>query len=214
MLQLVPYLSQAATLPTEGRHILAQFDDDTLVVYQAYKPSIAEWAVAHGRLGGPEFGLGRMSWVKPNFLWMMYRCGWATKQDQERVLALRIDRRFFDELLALAVPSSRDRRRFDSEAAWREAVKRSDVRLQWDPDHDPSGAPLPRRAIQLGLRGEVLRRLCEEELREVHDVTAMVTSERVHVAAGRLDALSVPREAVYRPGEEIAAALGLDAANG
>ncbi len=31
-----------------------------------------------------------MTWIKPSFLWMMYRCGWAAKPGQERVLAVRI----------------------------------------------------------------------------------------------------------------------------
>ncbi|MFM7854759.1 MAG: DUF4291 family protein [Flammeovirgaceae bacterium] len=26
--------------------------------------------------------LNRMTWMKPNFLWMMYRSGWATKHNQ------------------------------------------------------------------------------------------------------------------------------------
>ena len=32
---------------------------------------------------------------------------------------------------------------------------RSEVRLQWDPDHHPDGSPQRRKAIQLGLRDEV-----------------------------------------------------------
>ena len=31
--------------PQEGRHILAQYDEDSVVVYQAYCPDIAEYAV-------------------------------------------------------------------------------------------------------------------------------------------------------------------------
>ena len=31
--------------PKEGRHILAQYDDDTVVVYQAFSPVIAEYAI-------------------------------------------------------------------------------------------------------------------------------------------------------------------------
>ena len=97
-----------------------------------------------------------MSWIKPNFLWMMYRSGWGTKEGQEITLALRLRRAFFDSLLGQAVPSTWDRERFASEAEWKRAVADSSVRLQWDPDHDPSGAKVERRALQLGLRGEVL----------------------------------------------------------
>ncbi len=50
----LPYLEQAERWPTGGRHILAHFDDTTIVVYQAYRPSIARYALEHGRFGGPE----------------------------------------------------------------------------------------------------------------------------------------------------------------
>ena len=61
---------------------------DHLTVYQAYPPEIADAAVAAGRFV-PPFKRERMTWIKPSFRWMMYRCGWATKPGQERVLAVR-----------------------------------------------------------------------------------------------------------------------------
>lgn len=54
------------------------------------------------RFGGPDFSFDRMSWIKTNFLWMMYRCGWAEKKDQERVLAVRITKEGFMTILANA----------------------------------------------------------------------------------------------------------------
>ena len=33
--------------PKEGKHILAQYDDNCIVVYQAFCPGIAEYAVEH-----------------------------------------------------------------------------------------------------------------------------------------------------------------------
>ena len=33
--------------PKEGKHILAQYDDESIIVYQAYCPEIAEFAVQH-----------------------------------------------------------------------------------------------------------------------------------------------------------------------
>src|SRR6185295_433401 len=150
------YLAQVRDWPQSGRHIMAQFDADSIYVYQAYRPSIAQFAVEHQQFGG-DFSFSRMSWVKPNFLWMMYRSGWATKEGQEHILAVRLRRTFFDELLCLVVPSTFDLRRFGTRAEWQAAVTSSEVRLQWDPDHDPSGKPVERRAVQLGLRGESLR---------------------------------------------------------
>jgi hypothetical protein len=39
---------------------------------------------------------------------MMYRSGWATKAGQECILAVRLKRAFFNEILREAVPSTYD----------------------------------------------------------------------------------------------------------
>jgi hypothetical protein len=62
-----PYPAQKARWPTSGRHILAQFDAESVVVYQAYRPEIGHFAARHGYFGSG-FSLSRMSWVKPSFL--------------------------------------------------------------------------------------------------------------------------------------------------
>lgn len=43
------YSTQQQHWPSEGRHILAHFDDISVVVYQAFKDSIAEFAVRNQR---------------------------------------------------------------------------------------------------------------------------------------------------------------------
>ncbi len=204
-----PYLDQAPHWPLAGRHILAQFDDESIYVYQAYRPSIASFAVRHQRFGG-DFSFNRMSWIKPNFLWMMYRSGWAMKEGQEHVLAIRLRRPFFDELLRQVVPSSLDSRRFATHEAWQAAVASSDVRLQWDPDHDPTGKPLERRAVQLGLRDTALRKFGEQELISIEDITPFVAEQRAN-ATGSFNNLNIPEERVYRPADpEAAFAVGIE----
>ena len=205
-----PYLTQTARWPERGRHILAQFDDDSVIVYQAYRPAIGHFAAQHGYFGG-EFSLSRMSWIKPNFLWMMYRCGWASKEGQEVVLAVRLKRPAFDEILRRAVHSSFVPEVYESESAWKAAVGRSDVRLQWDPDHDPSGPPVERRAIQLGLRGEVLTKYAREWLLGIEDVSEFVREQREH-ARSPIDRLITPKEEVYPVTDpEVASRLGVAA---
>lgn len=194
------YSEQVKVWPTVGRHILAQFDDSTVIVYQAYRPAIGRYAAEHGNFGG-DFSFSRMSWVKPNFLWMMYRSGWGTKENQEVTLALRVRREFFDSILGTAVPSSWDRELFASEAEWSNAVSSSAVRLQWDPDHHPSGAKLERRAIQLGLRGEILEAFGKPELVEVIDLSEFVTEQRSRLSSDGVSALVTPRERVYLPAD-------------
>ncbi len=60
-LPVEPLHEQADRLPADGRPIVAQFDADSIVVYQAYAKPIATWAVAHQRLGGPAFSQSRMT---------------------------------------------------------------------------------------------------------------------------------------------------------
>lgn len=211
MLPTELYTEQVRLWPSAGRHILAQHDDNTIIVYQAYTSSIGRYAVEHGRFGGDEFSYSRMSWIKPNFLWMMYRSGWGTKEGQEVTLALRLRKQFFDSLLAEAVPSSWNWDMHASEVEWAKAVKRSSVRLQWDPDHHPSGAKLNRRAIQLGLRGQALEAFGQRELVEVIDLSDFVYEQRERRTRHGIAALLTPRERVYRPADAtIAARLRLD----
>jgi hypothetical protein len=201
------YLAQNARWPKSGRHILAQFDDESVVVYQAYNPAIGHWAARHGYFGR-EFKLGRMSWIKPNFLWMMYRSGWRTKEGQEVTLAVRLRRDAFDEILRLAVHSSFAPKVYGTPEAWKRAVAGSDVRLQWDPDHGPSGNPVERRAIQLGLRGNVLARYTREWLLDIQDISGFVAEQRANAIAP-YDRLITPKEEVYPVTEpEIATRLG------
>ena len=151
-----------------------------------------------------------MSWVKPNFLWMMYRSGWGTKPDQEVTLAVRIRRAAFDEILSQAVHSTFARGAYADRHDWQRAVAGSSVRLQWDPDHGPAGEPLDRRAIQLGLRGDVLARYAREWLLDVEDISEFVREQRVHAHTRNHVGLVTPREDVYTVADaETAARLEL-----
>src|SRR6476469_1282217 len=122
----VAFDKQAPKAPSSGRHILAQFDENSIVVYQAYRAAIARYAIENGFFGG-KFSYDRMSWIKPNFLWMMYRSGWGTKEGQENILAIRLKRNFFDKVLAQAVPSSFDEALFPDNTTWSDAIASSDV---------------------------------------------------------------------------------------
>ena len=88
----------------QERKIYAKYDDKTIRIYQAYNNVIADEAIKLGTFG-EHFSLTRMTWIKPSFLWMMYRCGWAEKENQERVLAIDIKREAFDEIVKNSVIS-------------------------------------------------------------------------------------------------------------
>lgn len=196
-------------LPKEGRHILGSLSNDTIVVYQAYRQSIADYAVKHQRFGG-EFSYNRMSWIKPNFLWMMYRSGWAVKEGQENILAITISTDHFDEILNKAVVSSFSKEFYNTEEAWKNDLALNDVRLQWDPDHDPRGNKLERRAIQLGLKEETLEKYGKEFVLKIENITPFVREQHEHVKNGRIDMLQVPYESIYIPkSKDLASKIGL-----
>ncbi|MCP4525308.1 MAG: DUF4291 domain-containing protein [Aestuariibacter sp.] len=199
-IQTARYLEQKTVWPTDGRYILAQYDQSSVVVYQAYRLSIGEYAVQHQRFGG-DFGFNRMSWIKPNFLWMMYRSGWGTKLGQEITLAIRLRRDFFESVLAAAVSSSYDPDLYSTKEVWKESISKSLVRLQWDPDHAPSGAREERRAIQLGLRGAMLREYGRNAIVEIIDLSEFVASQRTHVESKDYGQLVLPIEQVYVPSD-------------
>lgn len=140
----------------------------------------------------------------------MYRSGWGTKEGQETILAVWLKRSAFDTLLEQAVHSTYMAEVYSSEVAWKDALARSEIRLQWDPDHDPSGAKVKRRAIQLGLRGGVLTRYAYEWTIEIEDITKFVRQQRLYVQSHAYNQLVLPKETVYAvTNENIIRRLGL-----
>ncbi|QDV18218.1 hypothetical protein Pan153_28750 [Gimesia panareensis] len=211
-LPIASYREQIKVWPQSGKHILAHHDAETIMVYQAYNPIIGNYAARHGYFGG-EFKYARMSWIKPNFLWMMYRSAWGTAQGQEVVLGIRLRRTFFDALLDQAVASSFPRRdrRFQDQSEWQQAVQQSDVRIQWDPDHDPTGKKCERRAVQLGLRGAALEQYGKKEVLEILDMSEFVAAQRPFAATWDQGELQMPVEQVYVPEDpQIARQVGID----
>lgn len=47
--------------------MVAQYDNESIIVYQANRPAIGLFATKHGYFGD-KFRLNRMSWIKLNFL--------------------------------------------------------------------------------------------------------------------------------------------------
>lgn len=196
-IQLNKYVDNLKEIPKEGSHIIGhQLESDYLVVYQAYNPSIAAYAVENQQFGGKHFSMTRMSWIKPNFLWMMYRCGWAGKENQEKVLAIAISKKFFKKILKQGVLSGFDENEYETREQWKEKLGKSDVRIQWDPDHDPYGAKQNWRAIQIGLRGEMLKDYCTREIYFIEDITDFVKRQKLYVDRKETDKLWIPKERV------------------
>ena len=146
----------------QTKEIRALYNEKTIRIYQAYSKEIADEAIKLGTFG-PLFKMDRMTWIKPSFLWMMYRSGWAKKDGQERILAIDIKREGFKEIIENAVLSSFKEGIYVSYEDWQSRLKVSEIRCQWDPDRDIYGNPLNRRAIQLGIRGKFQENILPKE---------------------------------------------------
>ena len=177
----------------EQREVYARYDAQTIRVYQAYKPAIALEALRLQTFG-EHFSRSRMTWIKPSVLWMMYRCGWCEKPDQEMTIALDLRREAFDVLLRLAVLSHPADG--TDPALWKQTLAASPVRVQWDPERDPDGDPIGRRAIQMGIRDKALEVFLGSIVR-IEDMTPLVKEWNARRLAGTLDMSELPQERLY-----------------
>ncbi|UWE10832.1 DUF4291 domain-containing protein [Actinacidiphila bryophytorum] len=194
---------------SEPQHqIRALHTDSTVTVYQAYRPEIGLPAAQHGRFPAA-WQRDRMTWIKPSFLWMMYRCGWAEKEGQETVLAVEITREGFEWALENSCLSHYERGLHPDQATWRRRLKRAPARVQWDPERDLHLQPLPHRSLQLGLTGEAAHRYAEEWIVSISDATPLAHTIHAHVREGALDAARrlLPAERPYPAGDDLLAHL-------
>lgn len=179
------------------------YSPSTITVYQAYTPGIALPAVRDGRFP-PAWKRDRMTWIKPSFLWMMYRCGWGAKEGQETVLAVEITREGFEWALRNACLSHFVPELHGDQTEWKRRLSRAPARVQWDPERDLHLRPLPHRSLQLGLAGEAARRYADEWTVSITDVTPLAHAMHAHVRNGDLPAARalLPAERVYPEPEE------------
>lgn len=185
-------------MPEPKYQIRAPHTDATVTVYQAYAPEIGLPAARDGRFPAV-WQRDRMTWIKPSFLWMMYRCGWGTKDGQETVLAVDITREGFEWALAHACLSHYEHGLHAGRATWKRQLKRAPARVQWDPERDLRLQALPHRSLQLGLAGEAGHRYADNWIVSITNVTSLARTIHAHVQDGDLDAARqlLPRERPY-----------------
>ncbi|MFE1269450.1 DUF4291 domain-containing protein [Streptomyces sp. NPDC058758] len=195
-----PPVPTSASGPSPGpeRRVRALHTATTVTVYQAYRPEIGLPAARDGRFPAA-WKRDRMTWIKPSFLWMMYRSGWGTKEGQETVLAVEITREGFEWALRRACLSHYERGLHADREAWRRELRRAPARVQWDPERDLRLAPLPYRSLQLGLAGEAAGRYADEWTVSVTDVTPLAHRAHALVRAGDLPGAArlLPAETPY-----------------
>lgn len=219
------------------REIRAHYDDDFITVYQAYKTSIAEAAVATQKLSAsPDFRPGRMTWIKPSWSWIMYRSGYSFKDPgQAHILAIKMKHEHFLRLLEQGVVANETRGADTSQSSTAPSTagpqppndgqthdthqkpKTTHVRIQWDPERTPSLQTLPYRSIQIGIPAGLSRVWTEKWIAEIVDVTDKARAlksaldERPNLTLQELvDMDLVPPERPYPVDENIRSILQMD----
>lgn len=194
------------------REIRANYTDETIRVYQAYSPAIALPALEAGRFVSP-FKMERMTWIKPSFCWMMYRCGYGEKPGQEYVLGIDITRQGFQWALEHALLSTYHTPTHGDHDQWKHDLLECPVRIQWDPERDPAIQKIEdQRSIQIGLTGEAVQRYVNEWIVNIEDVTPIAKRTREMIASGQ-DLTDIPSltERPYPVTPQIAQRLRMDA---
>eukprot|EP00039_Didymoeca_costata_P025305 m.12903 g.12903 ORF g.12903 m.12903 type:complete len:230 (-) comp4751_c0_seq1:323-1012(-) len=180
-----------------------EWDDEGVFVYQAYKDSIADYAIEHQKLGGPEFKPRRMTWIKPSFAWVLYRAGYGHKHNQERILKIKLSHESIAHIL--------------SQCRCGHGGGGSVGRVQWDPERDlmspendkgsksiKSCNPrkmLQRRAIQIGMKDDLSEYFVEKAI-SIEDVTELSHAVGdAHMSPNYKDLMDALKEAGRLPNE-------------
>ena len=164
--------------------VRASYSKRTIRVYQAYRPEIALPALAGGRFVQP-FKMGRMTWIKPSFNWIMHRSGYATKPGQEVVLGIDITREGFEWALENAALSSFTPAVHSSFEEWQRLLAAKPVRVQWDPERDCHLNIIKGLwAIQIGLSGEAVERYVHQWIVSIQDMTGIARQLAADVDRG------------------------------
>lgn len=154
---LKQFIPPPSTLEENIPLFRGEWDDEGVYVYQAYNSAIADWALEHQSFGGPAWKPARMTWIKPSFAWMLYRCGYGHKTGQTRVLKMKLSHDTIAYLLShcKCVHTGEKLQSSGGEIG----------RVQWDPERDlfqsdgkrkePRRMGLRQRAIQIGLPGSI-----------------------------------------------------------
>jgi hypothetical protein len=192
------------------KEVRAFYTDQFIRVYQAFNDAIADSALQSGKFVSPPFKIERTTWIKPSFLWMMYRSGWATKENQNRILAIDITHQGFLWAVEHSCLSHFDSSIHAGYEEWEKLKNTSPVVIQWDPERDIHLNKLEYRAIQIGLTPPAAKLYTEQWITDISDVTA--TAQKIEsliennllAEAMRL----LPIEKIYSPLDPFKQTLG------
>jgi len=191
--------------------IRADYDRDTIVVYQAYREAIGKLAIENKKFVSP-FSYNRMTWIKPSFLWMMERSNYGRKSGQEYILAIRIKRSAWEYALSQAVLTHPQEGVYMSGDHWRTQFEEAKIHVQWDPERNIRGGKLDFRSIQIGISRHLIEAYNNEWITDIIDYRPLVDKIYDLRMKGRYDKAKelLPKEKVYPVSNEIMKRLGMD----
>ncbi|MBQ4822640.1 DUF4291 domain-containing protein [Aquimarina sp. MMG016] len=192
------------------QEIRADYNRETITVYQAYGKSIALPAIKNNRFESP-FSFNRMTWIKPSYLWLMERSNWGTKSNQEYILVVKIKRASWEKALSLGVLTDPDKAIYKSGASWNKEFQNAKVHIQWDPERTLKGAKMKIRSIQVGIGRDLIKEYNEEWIQEITDLTPLTKKIRLLLKQGKYKEAKrlVPNEKIYEVSDDIKQRIGI-----
>ena len=151
----------------------ALYDRDTITVYQAYNQQIAQLAVQQQKFVSP-FSFHRMTWIKPSFLWLMKRSHWATKSNQNHILAIRIKCDFWEYLLQQSIHTDPTLSAHKNGEHWFESFENAKVHIKWDPERNLHGTKLELHSIQIEISRFLIQAFNNTAIHSIQDITPLV----------------------------------------
>jgi hypothetical protein len=192
------------------RQIRADYDDETITVYQAYSEAIATAAVQKQKLNASDqFSVDRMTWIKPSWNWMMYRSGFGYKDArQSRILAIKMKHEHFFELLRRA----RVNEHTETGQSGKVGAEKGTVVVQWDPERSEMIGKYDYRSIQIGISRHDCKQWIEEWIESIEDVTERAKKHKEAVdqkltSEAIIAARLVPTERPFEVPDDVKATL-------
>ena len=198
-------------MPHQNKYeIRALYNAQHIAVYAAFCPSIADAAIKAQKLL-PPFTYDRMTWIKPSYLWLMYRSEWGQKDNMQRVLRIWLKRSDWELALKEAVLTTPEVHVYNDAKKWRKQLDKARIRVQWDPERDIRNNHQSFKSIQVGITAALSETYAKKWISKIEDVTPLTQQLRSLVFARQFDqALSLlPKEQVYRVSSEIEKILGM-----
>lgn len=192
------------------QEIRADYNRETITVYQAYGKNIAVPAIKNNRFEKP-FSFNRMTWIKPSYLWLMERSNWGKKSNQDCILGIKIKRDCWEKALSLGVLTNPDNKIYKSGQEWSRLFQNAKVHIQWDPERNIYGGKTQVRSIQVGISRHLIEEYNADWITEITDLTPLTKKISNLKKQGKYKEVKrlLPKEKVYLVPETIEKIIGI-----